>query len=132
MAMGSMLQRAENILESNSFTALYDKGYHTGSELKKAFELGIDVMVAIPSVAANAPNPEYNVEKFTFDKTNDCYICPQDKILKTNGRCGTGPKLTFLNDIQPPPAKHVRQSRNVQKQNTEKQSNGASSRNWWT
>ena len=85
-AMGDMLKRAENILESNSFTALYDKGYHTGSEFQKADELGIEVMVAIPSVAANAPNPEYNVEKFIFDKTNDCYTCPQGEILSTNGR----------------------------------------------
>jgi transposase len=85
-AMGNMLERAENILESNSFTALYDKGYHTGSEFKKADELGIDVMVAIPAVAANAPNPDYNVEKFTFDKTNDCYTCPQGETLNTNGR----------------------------------------------
>jgi hypothetical protein len=43
-------------------------------------------MVAIPSVAANAPNPAYNVEKFAFDKTNDCYTCPQGEILTTNGR----------------------------------------------
>jgi transposase len=85
-AMGNMLQRAENILGNNNFTALYDKGYHTGSEFQKADELGIDVMVAIPSVAANAPNPEYNVEKFIFDKTNDCYTCPQGEILTTNGR----------------------------------------------
>ena len=85
-AMGNMLQRAENILESNNFTALYDKGYHTGSEFQKAADLGIDVMVAIPHVAANAPNPDYNVEKFAFDKTNDCYTCPQGEILTTNGR----------------------------------------------
>jgi hypothetical protein len=43
-------------------------------------------MVAIPAVAANAPNPDYNVEKFSFDKTNDCYTCPQGEILATNGR----------------------------------------------
>jgi len=85
-AMGDMLERAEKILETKDFTALYDKGYHTGSEFQKAFDLGIDVMVAIPSVAANAPNPDYNVEKFTFDKTNDCYTCPQGEILNTNGR----------------------------------------------
>lgn len=85
-AMGNMLQRAENILETKDFTALYDKGYHTGSEFQKAADLGIDVMVAIPTVAANAPNPEYNVENFAFDKTNDCYTCPQGEILTTNGR----------------------------------------------
>lgn len=85
-AMGNMLQRAENILETKDFTALYDKGYHTGSEFQKAADLGIDVMVAIPSVASNAPNPDYNVENFAFDKTNDCYTCPQGEILTTNGR----------------------------------------------
>jgi len=85
-AMGGMLRRVKTILRSTDFTSLYDKGYHTGSEFKIADELGIDVMVAIPTVATNAPNPEYNVENFTFDKTNDCYTCPQGKIMKTNGR----------------------------------------------
>jgi transposase len=85
-AMGDMLQRAETILESNDFTALYDKGYHTGSEFKIADDLEIDVMVAIPTVAANAPNPEYNVENFAFDIINDCYTCPQGEIMTTNGR----------------------------------------------
>jgi transposase len=85
-AMGNMLQRAKNILESNDFNALYDKGYHNGSEFKKAHDLGIDVMVAIPTVAANAPNPQYNVENFDFDSTTDCYTCPQGQIMKTNGR----------------------------------------------
>ena len=33
-AMGLMLQRAKAILKTNTFTALYDKGYHTGSEFK--------------------------------------------------------------------------------------------------
>jgi transposase len=85
-AMGDMLQRAETILESNDFTALYDKGYHTGSEFKIADDLEIDVMVAIPTVAANAPNPEYNVENFAFNIINDCYTCPQGEIMTTNGR----------------------------------------------
>ena len=35
-AMGNMVQRAKSILRNNEFTALYDKGYHTGSELKTA------------------------------------------------------------------------------------------------
>ena len=85
-AMGNMLHRAQNILETSQFTALYDKGYHTGSEFQKAADLGIDVLVAIPTVAANAPNPDYNVENFNFDKTNDCYTCPQGEILTTNGK----------------------------------------------
>src|SRR5690606_2376925 len=41
-AMGQMLQRAKSILGTNTFTALYDKGYHTGSEFKTANQLGIE------------------------------------------------------------------------------------------
>ena len=81
-----MLRRAKTILRSNDFTALYDKGYHTGSEFKTADEMGIDVMVAIPTVAANAPTQNYNVENFVFDPIKDCYTCPQAELLTTNGR----------------------------------------------
>lgn len=85
-AMGNMLQRAKSILRTNQFTALYDKGYHTGSEFEIAGGLGVDAMVAIPHVAANAPNHKYNVENFTYNKTGDYYTCPQGGKLLTNGR----------------------------------------------
>ena len=85
-AMGNMLRRAKSILRTNEFTALYDKGYHTGSEFEIADNLDIDVLVAIPTVAANAPNPEYNVEHFTYDKESDCYVCPQGKEMTTTGK----------------------------------------------
>lgn len=84
-AMGQMLIRAKVIIGSNEFTALYDKGYHTGSEFKTAADLGIDVLVAIPKVAANAPNPAYNVEHFEYDSQADYYTCPQGNKLTTTG-----------------------------------------------
>ena len=49
-AMGNMVQRAKSILRTNDFTVLYDKGFHTGSELKTAQDLGIETIVAIPGV----------------------------------------------------------------------------------
>ena len=85
-AMGNMLQRAKSILRTNEFTALYDKGYHTGSEFDIANNLGIHTIVAIPGVAAQAPDPAYNVEHFTYDKTSDHYICPEGKTLTTTGK----------------------------------------------
>jgi len=84
-AMGNMLQRAKSILHINDFTALYDKGYHTGSEFKTADDLDIEVMVAIPGVAAQAPNHDYNVENFLYNKEDDFYICPQGEKLTTPG-----------------------------------------------
>jgi transposase len=59
-AMGNMVRRAKSILGNNEFTALYDKGYHTGSELKIAQDLGIETIVAIPGIpsTSQAPDPD--------------------------------------------------------------------------
>jgi transposase len=86
-AMGNMLRRAKSILRSNDFTALYDKGYHTGSEFDIADELGIEVMVAIPGkpLCSQAPDPAYNVEHFIYNEAENTYTCPQGHILTTNG-----------------------------------------------
>ncbi|TFH40249.1 MAG: IS1182 family transposase [ANME-2 cluster archaeon] len=85
-AMGNMLQRAKSILHTNQFTALYDKGYHTGSEFKIAHDLNIDTIVAIPGLASQAPNPAYNVENFIYNPEGDYYICPQNQHLTTTGK----------------------------------------------
>jgi transposase len=87
-AMGDMVRRTKSILRTNEFTVLYDKGFHTGSELKTAQELGIETIVAIPGVpsTSQAPNHDFNYEHFSYDKEADTYICPQGEILRTNGK----------------------------------------------
>ena len=54
-ALSGMLRRTRIILGTPNFTALYDKGYHTGSEIKNAVTSGIEIMVAIPAIASVAP-----------------------------------------------------------------------------
>jgi transposase len=85
-AMGNMLQRAKSILQSNTFTVLYDKGYHTGTEFDIAKRLNVKVMVAIPAIpkSSHAPNPAYDVENFTYNKNDNTYTCPQGHLLTTN------------------------------------------------
>lgn len=86
-AMGNMLRRAKSILGTNEFTALYDKGYHTGSELEIGQKLGIETLVAIPDAPGNnhAPELQYDVEQFIYNEEKDAYICPEGAELKTNG-----------------------------------------------
>jgi transposase len=84
-ALSGMLRRTKTILKTNNFTALYDKGYHTGCEIKAAVTAGIDIMVAIPGIASVAPDANYNMTHFIYDETHDTYTCPQGKILTTNG-----------------------------------------------
>jgi transposase len=84
-AMGEMLERTNTIIPVKDTTILYDKGYHTGSEIKKAIEMEINIMVAIPAVAAHAPDHAYDVEHFIYDNENDHYTCPEQQQLITNG-----------------------------------------------
>ena len=84
-AMGIMLRRAKSILRTTDFTALYDKGYHTGSEFKIAQELGINAIVAIPDTGSNAPDTKYNLARFLYNKDDDTYTCPENHVLVTNG-----------------------------------------------
>ena len=86
-AMGNMVQRAKSILRTNEFTVLYDKGFHTGSELKTAQQLGVETIVAIPGVpsTSQAPNPLFNYEFFKYNREDDTYTCPGGQILCTNG-----------------------------------------------
>jgi len=82
-ALSGMLRRTKTILGTTDFTALYDKGYRAGCEIKAAVTAGIDIMVAVPGIASAAPGAKYNMSHFIYDETNDTYTCPQDQILTT-------------------------------------------------
>ncbi|NIV04020.1 MAG: IS1182 family transposase, partial [Calditrichae bacterium] len=86
-AMGNMARRAKTILHHNNFTALYDKGYHTGRELAIVDQLNINTLVAIPpfSGASHAPDLNYDVEHFDYNPETDTYTCPQGHTLHTTG-----------------------------------------------
>jgi hypothetical protein len=84
-ALSGMLRRTKTLLGTANFTALYDKGYHTGCEIKMAVTSGIDIMVAVPGIASVAPDERYNMSHFIYDEINDTYTCPQQQILTTNG-----------------------------------------------
>jgi transposase len=87
-AMGYMLKRAIGILGTNTFTALYDKGYYDGRELKTAFDLGVKTIVAVRGLASSsrAPDVNYNVQHFGYNPQNDTYTCPEGQLLRTKGK----------------------------------------------
>jgi len=84
-AMSEMVDSATEILGKTDFTALFDKGYHTGSEIKKVQDMGVNLLVAVPEVASNAPDKSFNVSNFEYNKEQDYYVCSAGEILKTNG-----------------------------------------------
>lgn len=70
-AMGAMFRRAKTVLSRNDFTALYDKGYHTGTEFDYANKQNVEVIVAFPDVASHAPDIAFDVEHFQYNKQLD-------------------------------------------------------------
>lgn len=86
-AMGNMVARSKSILRTSSFTALFDKGYHSGNAVARCHQMGVEVLVAIPAKppSAQAVNPAYRTEKFNYDEENNHYMCPEGKVLKTKG-----------------------------------------------
>lgn len=87
-AMGAILEQAVEVIGHNEFTALLDKGYHTGSEFVKADLLGVEVLVAIPNTPSSsmAPDPAYNVSEFIYNEKEDTYTCPAGNTLTSNGK----------------------------------------------
>jgi transposase len=110
-AMGEMTVRASEIVGHTNFTSLYDKGYHTGSELKIAQELGIQAIVAIPDLpsSSHAPDNNFNLDKFTYNKENHSYSCPQGHTLTTNGNWynkNSGKYITKIQQFKTPECKN--------------------------
>jgi hypothetical protein len=84
-ALANMAARAKSILGHDGFTALLDKGYHTGSEISRCHEMNIETLVAVPSLSTQAPDPAYNIDQFIYNANTNTYQCPQGNILYTNG-----------------------------------------------
>jgi len=84
-ALANMAARAKSIIGHSEFTALLDKGYHTGSEISRCHEMGIETLVAVPSLSTQAPDPAYNLEQFIYQPDTNTYQCPQGNDLYTNG-----------------------------------------------
>src|SRR5690625_4759239 len=87
-AIGGMLEQAVEILGHNEFTAVFDKGYHTGTEFETADKLGVEVLVAVPDLPSSsmAPDHAYNISEFIYNQQEDTYTCPAGNTLKSNGK----------------------------------------------
>ena len=86
--MGNILKQAVEVLDSKDFTAVFDKGYHSGSAFEVAEKLEVEVLIAIPKLPSSsmAPNPAYNVSEFIYNEEEDTYTCPEGNTLRSNGK----------------------------------------------
>jgi transposase len=77
-----MLEKAQEVLQSEQLTVLADAGYYNGDQLKQAEDQGISVYVPIPkTVDAAAKDGRFGREQFQYDEASDSYQCPQGESL---------------------------------------------------
>jgi transposase len=83
-----MATRTKEEFKVDSLNALADKGYHNAEELHKCQQDNITTHVGVPRYGNNTSIPAsgYHAEDFAYNKQADCYICPQEVELLTNGK----------------------------------------------
>jgi hypothetical protein len=88
-ALSAIAIEAKENLEIQTYTALVDKGYHNGREIETCKNQNITTIVANQEQGKsneNGTQPNYFVSKFTYNKEDNTYTCPQGETLKTTGR----------------------------------------------
>lgn len=81
-----MLEKAQEILQSENLEGLGDSGYYNGEQIKECEEQNITVYVPIPDKSKSmAKKGRLTRDQFEYDSDEDCYLCPQGEKLN---RCG--------------------------------------------
>lgn len=82
--IGSLFRPVENAKELMGVTkiiAVADSGFYDGADFERCAEKGITCYVAKLNRGSRALTPEYRRQHFTYDKIEDCYICPHGAKL---------------------------------------------------
>jgi len=76
------IEQAHEILDKKCQTACADAGYADVNELEKIDSQGVKVIVPSARQAEKVERSDpFDKSHFKYDKANDCYICPEDKVL---------------------------------------------------
>ena len=79
----NQIEQAHEILDKKCQTACGDAGYADVNELEKIDSQGVKVIVPSAKQAEKVKrsNP-FDKAHFKYDKSNDCYICPEGEVLE--------------------------------------------------
>jgi transposase len=78
----NQIEQAHKTLDKKCQTACADAGYADVNELEKIDSQGVRVIVPSAKQAEKVERSgPFDKAHFEYDKTNDCYICPDGKVL---------------------------------------------------
>ena len=76
------IEQAHEVLGKKCLTACGDAGYADVNELEKIDSQGVKVIVPSAKQAERVKRSDpFDKAHFKYDKANDCYICPEGKVL---------------------------------------------------
>ena len=75
------INQANEVLGEKCESACADSGYSNVEELEKIANQQVEVVVPSQRQAAAKPTGPFDSRRFTYDRTNDCYICAKGMIL---------------------------------------------------
>jgi ElaB/YqjD/DUF883 family membrane-anchored ribosome-binding protein len=79
--LGSMAQRAKDLLGVKRLEAVADMGYYDVQQIKSCAEAGIKIFIPKPLTSANRPLGLFTKEDFRYNARKDCYRCPAGQRL---------------------------------------------------
>jgi transposase len=71
-----MAEQAREALGTNELTALADRGYYSGDELKACTDAGIVPLVPKPQTSSSQAEGRYGKDDFRYDPARDAFRCP--------------------------------------------------------
>lgn len=83
-ALASVAIETKELLQVEKMDVLADKGYHTGEQIQQCEQHNITTYVSPKEPASNNPNI-FPITQFIYNPEKDCYTCPANQILSTNG-----------------------------------------------
>lgn len=80
----NMATKTKEIVDNPHMIVTADKGYYSTREIKKCIEDDIETIIPPRCTAANKKIKDGRFAKkhFTYNHEDDCYICPNNQILK--------------------------------------------------
>jgi transposase len=78
----NMSERAMEVMGVETLTNLADKGYYDGEDIAACEENGVTCLVAKPAPGGAKKTEGFTINDFSYDRENDCYICPCKNTLK--------------------------------------------------
>jgi len=77
-----MATQTKEIIQNEDMVIIGDSGYYSSKELEKCEKDNIEVVVAVPNKEKQQKDRGFYLHSdFTYDKKEDCYICPNKQTL---------------------------------------------------